>query len=134
MELINAKWLLILGVASAWTIFFSMFCTPGIRGWRNLGWIACFVLGIVMFCVLSWRSALVTWGVAGIFSGLVYFGYECLSYFKAEHSSENSKPRLRVIIHALLVWPIMLPEAVEYTLSELGLLKGPGAPSDNSGS
>jgi len=131
MELISRKWLLILACASAWTIFFSMFSTSGVRGWRNLGWLACFILGVVMLFVLPWLSALVTWAVAGLFSGLVYFGYESFVYLRAKDKTKTAKPNPVTIVHGLLMWPIMLPEAIEYLLAELGVLKTPEAPQKN---
>jgi len=125
MESINGKWLLILACASVWTIFFSMFSTARVRGWRNLGWLACFILGVVMLFVLPWLSALVTWAVAGIFSGFVYFGYEAFVYLRAKDKTKTAKPNPVSIVHGLLMWPIMLPEAIEYLLAELGVLKAP---------
>ena len=127
MEFISVSWLFKLGLASAWTIFFSMFNAPGIRGWRNLGWLACFVLGAVMAFVMPWRVSLATWAAAGVFSGLVYFVYELLAYVKAKDKSTAAKPNLGVLFHGLFLWPIMLPEAIEYALAELGVLKAPDA-------
>lgn len=129
MEFVSLKWLVILGGAAAWTIFFSMFNALGVRGWRNLGWLACFVLGGVMLFVLPWRAALGTWAVAGIFSGLVYFGYETFIYAKAPNKAEVSKPNPVTVIHGLAMWPIMLPEAIEYLRAEFGVLKAPEVPS-----
>ena len=125
MEFIDISWLVKFGIASAWTIFFSMFNTPGIRGWRNLGWLACFVLGAVMAFMVPWRVALATWATAGVFSGLVYFVYELLAFVKTKDKSSAAKPSPAALVHGLLMWPIMLPEAIEYTLAELGILKAP---------
>jgi len=80
MDVINLKWLAILGGAAAWTIFFSLFNAPGIRGWRNLGWLACYLVGLVMAIVLPWRSSLTTWLILGLGSGLLYFAYELFGY------------------------------------------------------
>jgi hypothetical protein len=123
MEFISTKWLLILACASAWTIFFSLFNNPGIRGWRNLGWLACYGIGAFMMYELTLLVALATWSLAGIFSGLVYLGYELFVYAKAGDKTGVSKPDLFVIVHGLAMWPIMLPEAIEYLLAESGILK-----------
>lgn len=125
MEFIDTSWLLVLGGAAAWTIFFSMFSAPGVRGWRNLGWVACFVLGAVMLVVLPWRAALSTWAAAGIFSGLLYFAYELFIFIRLTDKTEMEKPNPVTIIHGLALWPIMLPEVVEYFLAEVGVLKAP---------
>lgn len=128
MEFVNAKWLFMFAAAAAWTIFFSMFNTPGVRGWRNLGWLACFILGVAMVFVLPWRIALATWATAGIFSGLVYFSYELFVYAKAKDKTKVSKPNPVTVVHGLAMWPIMLPEAIEYLLAEFGILKAPEVP------
>lgn len=117
-----------LGIAGAWTIFFSMFNTPEARGWRNFGWLACFILGVAMVFVLPWRIACATWATAGIFSGLVYFAYELFVYGKAQDKTEVSRPNPVTVLHGLAMWPIMLPEAIEYLLAEIGVLKAPEDP------
>jgi hypothetical protein len=89
-----------------WTIFFSMFSTPRLRGWRNLGWLACFIVGVTMLVVLPWRSALVTWAVAAVFSGLVYFAYESFAYLRARDKARAARPNPITVAHALFVWPI----------------------------
>lgn len=128
MGLISGTWLLMLAAAAAWSIFFSMFSKPRIRSWRNLGLLACFVLGAIMAFRLPFLSALVTWSVAGVFSGLVYFGYELWTYVRAPDKSTASRPGLRTILHGLAIWPIMLPEAIEYLLADLGILRAPANP------
>ena len=130
MEFFSLKWLAILGAAAAWTIFFSCFNAPGIRGWRNLGWLACYVAGVVMFFFLPWRAALGTWALIGIASGLVYFGHELLGYLRSREA--DARPNPRTIANGLLFWPIKLPEAVEYLLADLGVLKAPAAPPEQS--
>ena len=57
----DARWLIYLLVASGWTTFFSMFNTPGIRGWRNIGFLATYITGIAMFFRISVLSAAGTW-------------------------------------------------------------------------
>lgn len=126
MKLVNLEWLAILGVAAAWTIFFSCFNRPGIRGWRNLGWLACYIAGLVMLFVLPWRSSLATWAIPGLGSGLLYFAYELFGYLRERNA--DAKPRPGTIFNGLLLWPIMLPEVVEYWLADLGVLKPAKAP------
>jgi hypothetical protein len=127
MQFVSLKWLAILSVATAWTIFFSLFNRPGVRGWRNLGWLACYSIAIVMLFALPWRSSLVTWSLLGIGSGLLYFAYELFGYFRAG-SQPGSKPRVTTILNGLFLWPIMLPEVIEYWLADLGVLKAETPP------
>ncbi|WP_165074578.1 hypothetical protein [Paludisphaera rhizosphaerae] len=122
MELISIYWLAILMIAAGWTTFFSLFSGP-IRGWRNFGLLACFAIGFIMLFVLPWRSALATWGVVGAASGLLYFLYELYSRLTSKPEDEVQWPRLTTVVHGLFLWPIMLPEVIEYWLADLGVLR-----------
>ena len=133
MEFVSFTWLAALGFAAAWTILFSFSNTPGVRGWRNLGLLACYILGIGMAVVAPWRAAVGTWVLFGVVSGALYFAYEAFGYFK--HRSEDSgKPRVATIANGLLLWPIMLPEVIEYSLADAGVLKsaGPTVPPEQT--
>ena len=127
----NAHWLVYLLVAAGWTTFFSMFNAPGIRGWRNVSLLATYITGIVMFFRIAFLSTAGTWAALGLASGLLYFIYEAWGYLKTREVEQ--RPRLRTIAHGLLAWPIMLPEVIEYTLAEIGVLKAP-PPVDRAGS
>ena len=128
MEYISVKWLVLLACVVSWTTFFSFFNTPGIRGYRNLGILGSYILAPVMFVSLGWKSALATWVLVGGVSGIFYFTYEAFSYLKAKDKSEATRPKLVTIFNGLFWWPIMLPEAIEYLLAELGILKAAPMP------
>src|ERR671922_675395 len=108
VEWISVKWLLILACASIWTIYFSMFNTPRVRGWRNLGWLACFIIGAIMLFVLPWGSALLTWAVAATKHGRL-----------CPIPSSWPMPSLS--------GPSCFPEAIEYFLADVGALKSRAA-------
>jgi hypothetical protein len=118
--MIDTSWLAALLAAGAWTTFFSMFDKPGIRGYRNLGWVACYIIGVLMFFFASWRVALGTWAAVGVASGFLYLLYEVGAFLRSK--DKEAKPRPRVILDGLYLWPIMLPEAIEYSLAELGMV------------
>lgn len=105
-----------------------MFDSPQVRGWRNLGLLACYVLGVVMAIVLPWRVALRTWGVIGVASGLLYVAYELFVLIRSTDRSQASRPNPMTVVHGLALWPIMLPECIEYLLADLGVLKEPRVP------
>lgn len=128
MDLISGKWLLLLGCAASWSVLFSMFDSPQVRGWRNLGLWACYLLGAVMAFVLPWRVALGTWSVVGVSSGLLYVAYELFAFARSTDRSQSSRPNLVTVVHGLALWPIMLPESIEYLLADLGVLKEPVVP------
>ena len=124
--MIDTNWLAYLAVPAVWTIFFSMFNTPSIRGWRNLGWPTCYIVGLAMFWSIGWRRAGATWLSVGLISGLLYYLYEVWS--SRREADPAARAQLRTILHGAFAWPIMLPEAIEYSLADAGVLKT-GAPS-----
>lgn len=83
-----------------------------------------------MLVALPWQQALATWTLAGLAGGVLYLAYEVVAYLRLPERARDARPGLGVLFHGLLLWPVMLPEAVEYLLAELGVLK---APSQTSG-
>ena len=102
-------------------IFFSLFNTPGVRGWRNLGWPTCYLVGVAMFWSIGWRRAGATWLSVGLATGLLYYLYQAWSPMRDK--DPDAKAQLSTIVHGALAWPIMLPEVIEYSLADAGLLK-----------
>ncbi len=125
---ISIHYLIYFLIAVGWTTLFSMSNTPGIRGYRNLGILACYILLIVMLFRVPFTSALVTWCILGVGGGLVYIAYELLVRARASQSEKKPKVSFGHVIFGNLMWPVMVPEAVEYILAELGLLKAPPTP------
>lgn len=134
--MIDTRWLLYLAVPAAWTIVFSMSNTPGIRGWRNLGWPACYMVGLVMLWSVGWRRAGATWLCVGFATGLAYFLYQVWSISRDPESTITAQ--WSTILHGAFLWPIMLPEFLEYWLADIGILKAAAVapdvkPSETSG-
>jgi hypothetical protein len=115
----------VLLVAVGWTTLFSLTNQPGLRGFRNLGILASYLSVVVFLFVAGWRSALVTWAAFGVAGGLLYVAWEMLERRHAAGGREDPRVSLAPLIHGLLVWPIMVPEAVEYALADLGILHTP---------
>lgn len=128
-QLIDPAWLCVLAVSAGWSSFFSLFQRPHIRAWRNLGLLAGFVLGASMLVALPWREALATWTVAALCGGVLYVIYEVVAYVRLPEKTPGDRPGFGPLFHALLLWPVMLPEALEYLLAELGVLKPAPGPS-----
>ncbi len=112
-------------VAVGWTTLFSLTNKPAIRGFRSLGLLACYILAIVFPFVAGWRLALVTWAAFGVGGGLLYIAWEILDRRHAAPSQRDPRVSLAPLIHGLFLWPIMVPEAVEYALADLGILRAP---------
>jgi len=119
--MIDKKWLLYLAIPALWTIFFSLFDKPGIRGWRNIGWLACYVVGLAMLWNVGWRRACSTWLMIGLATGLLYYIYQAWS-LRGE-PDPVAKAQLTTIVYGAAAWPIMLPEVIEYSLVDAGILK-----------
>lgn len=56
----------------ACTVLFSLSATPGIRGYRNLGILACYLGPFVFLFLANWKVVLVTWMFFGVAGGLIY--------------------------------------------------------------
>jgi hypothetical protein len=63
-----------------------------------------------------------TWGAVGLATGALYYAYDWWATRGQEDPDAHA--RLTTILHGLVAWPVMLPEVVEYTLAETGVLKG----------
>ena len=126
---ISIRYLIYFLIAVGWTTLFSMSNTRGIRGYRNFGILACYILLIVMLVRVPFTSALLTWCVLGVSGGLVYIAYELLTRARASESEKKPKVSFGHVIYGNLMWPVMVPEAVEYILADMGILKSPPTPS-----
>ena len=124
-QYIHVPFAVALLLSVGWTTLFSFSSTPGIRGFRNLGILASYVLVLVFLFVAGWRVALVTWAVFGVFGGVIYVCWEILQRLRTAAGVQKPAVSLAPLIHGLFAWPIMVPEAVEYALAELGILKAP---------
>ena len=112
-------------IAVGWTTLFSLTNKLPIRGLRNLGILASYVLVVVFLFAAGWRLALVTWAVFGVGGGLLYVGWEVLERRHAAGGQQDPGVSLAPLIHGLFLWPIMVPEAIEYALADLGVLRPP---------
>jgi hypothetical protein len=132
-EYIDIPFALSLGFALAWTSLFSLANNPGIRGYRNLGILACYILGLVFLFVAGWKAALITWTVFGVAGGAIYVLWELLQRLRTSPGEAKPGVSLSPLLHGLFAWPIMVPEAVEYTLAELRILRtAAGKSAENS--
>ena len=130
--MIAPRFAVALAVALLWTTAFSMTNQP-VRGLRNLGILACYIIGLVMFFKAGFKDALATWVLFGLIGGGLYFAYDLVARPKTEEGEEKPKVSLGHFAFAQLAWPIMGPEAIEYTLAELGVLKPAELPTPFQG-
>jgi len=112
-------------IALGWTTLFSLTNKLPIRGFRNLGILASYILVVAFLFVAGWRLALATWAAFGVAGGLLYIAWEMLERRHAAADRQDPGVSLAPLIHGLFLWPIMVPEAVEYALADLGILRSP---------
>lgn len=118
----NHSWALALLGALGWTTAFSLL-QPPVRGLRNLGILASYLLGLAMAVKAPWREATVVWAAFGLAGCIAYVAYEMWSRWR--RPADGDRHNLAPLLHGFLAWPIMLPEVVEYVLAEVGVLKPP---------
>jgi hypothetical protein len=121
----DARYAVYLLIATAWTTAFSMTNRQPLRGSRNLGILACYVVFVIMLFRLPFVTAVATWCLFGVAGGLLYIAHELFLGWRTKDSAEKPAVSLATLIHGPLAWPIMIPEAIENTLAELGILKTP---------
>jgi hypothetical protein len=128
MDTIDKNHAAYLLIAVGWTTLFSFTIKQPVRGLRNLGILACYILAIVMIVRLRFVTALVTWCVFGVAAGVIYTIYELVARVRTKEPDKKPSVSLSSFVHGPLAWPIMIPEAVEYLLAELGVLRVQPAP------
>jgi O-antigen/teichoic acid export membrane protein len=106
-----------------WTVFFACAISAQRRGYRNVGILALVVVGLVAPFIVGFTPAAVTWMAIGLVGGLLYFAWELWSYYSEGRKIGEPFPALDVIFQAIVLWPIMIPEAFEYFGAALRLLK-----------
>jgi hypothetical protein len=124
-EYIHVPFAVALLIAVGWTTLFSFANKPGLRGFRNVGILACYVVAPVFLFVAGWRSALLTWAAFGVAGGVLYICWEMLQRLRTPAGEPKPEVSLAPLAYSLVAWPVLVPEAVEYALAELGALRAP---------
>jgi hypothetical protein len=94
---------------------------------RIVGLITSYAVGGLMVIALPWRVAVVTWCVFAAAGGGVVFAYEL--WARHRYSGTGRAPRPLILLQGFLLWPAMLPDAVEGMVVDAGILPpSPAAP------
>ncbi len=117
--MVSPPFLAFLGLVSAMTIVLSIFSDAKTRGLRNLGFLLIYLGSLISVFLVGWKPVLAGWTIFGVASGALYYAYELFVKLKLKQASW---PSPTTMIHGLFMWPIMLPESVEYFLADLGIL------------
>ena len=122
LKMISSRFAFALAMSLSWTTIFSMTNHYPIRSLRNFGILACYILGVVMIFKTNFKKAAFTWIMFGVIGGFLYMGYEFLAYLRMDDPGDKISVSIANLVYGPIVWPIMVPEAIEYTLAELGVL------------
>jgi len=93
---------------------------PVLHSMRVMGIGAAYALGIWMLIVLPLRDALTTWFVFAMFGGVVAFAYELWARRRFAGTGRVARPL--ILLRGFVLWPTMIPEAIEGMLIDLGVL------------
>lgn len=121
--LISIPLTLALGLAQLWTIAFSMTSRYPLRGNRNIGLLACYISPLIFVFTSGFKSVALTWLVFALLGALVNTAWNIFQNVRARNPGEKSRIGFGSFISAPLAWPVMIPEAIEYFLAEIGILK-----------
>lgn len=114
--------LMLLGVA-LWTGCCLVF-NPVLKAVRIMGIVVAYGVGLWMLLTLDWKVAVVTWCLFAAFGGVVSFAYEL--WARHHYAGKGRAPRPLVLLQGFLLWPTMVPDAVEGVLVDAGVLEQSG--------
>lgn len=104
---------------------------PVLRGLRTMGIVTAYGLGIWMAAVLPLPVAITTWCVFAACGGVVAFGYEL--WARRRYAGTGRRNRPLVLLQGFLLWPGMIPDAIEGMLVDLGILEPSGPAGEQPG-
>lgn len=124
----NLLWgVMLLGVA-IWTTCCLVF-NPVLRGFGIMGVVTAYAIGVWMLIVLPLRVALTTWCVFAAFGGAISLGYEL--WARHHYAGTGRANRPLVLLQGFVLWPTMIPHALEGMLVDAGLLQPSGGATRN---
>lgn len=98
---------------------------PTLRGFRVMGVAAAYATGAWMAWVLPPVVAFTTWGVFAAAGGVGAFAYEL--WARRHYANTSRAPRPLILLQGFLLWPALIPEAIEGVLVDAGVLAPSGA-------
>jgi hypothetical protein len=104
----------------------ALFCgccvimNPVLRGVRIMGLGTAYAIGAWMLFALPLRVAVTTWCVFASAGGAFVFAYELWARFR--YASTGRRARPLVLLQGFILWPAMVPDAIEGMLVDAGVL------------
>ncbi|MBX3173418.1 MAG: hypothetical protein KF709_03355 [Gemmatimonadaceae bacterium] len=120
---VDVTWaLMLLGVA-LWTGCCLVF-NPVLRSIRIGGLVVAYGVLAWMLISLPLAVAVATWCLFAAFGGALSFAYELWARF--HYRTRGRQPRPLVLLRGFLLWPSMIPDALEGVLVDAGVLDADG--------
>lgn len=120
---IDILWgLMLLGVA-LWTSCCLVF-NPVLRSIRIMGIAVAYGVGLWMAITLPWLVAITTWSLFAAAGGVVSLAYEL--WARHHYADRGRAPRPLVLLEGFILWPTMIPDAIEGVLVDAGVLPRAG--------
>jgi len=101
------------------------------RGLRLCGLVLAYATGAWMLATPPWKVAVTTWLVFAAMGGLIVLGYEL--WARRRYASTGRQPRPLILLQGFLLWPAMLPNAIEGMAVDSGFLPPSPEGSDLAG-
>ncbi len=120
---VDILWALMLFGVALWTTCCLVF-NPVLRSIRVMGIVVAYGVGGWMAITLPWMVAVVTWCLFAAFGGVVSFAYEL--WARHHYAGKGRAPRPLVLLEGFVLWPTMVPDAIEGMLVDAGVLPHSG--------
>lgn len=116
---VNLMWAFVLLGVTLWTTC-CVVMNAGLRGVRWMGLGLSYAVGLWMAVDLPWRETVVTWMLFASGGGAVAFAYELWARRRYRGTGRARRPLF--LLQGLLLWPALLPDAVEGMFVDAGIL------------
>jgi len=97
---------------------------PAIRGIRTMGIVVAYAVGLWMLVALPPKVALATWCIFASAGGAIALAYELWARHRYANTGRERRPL--ILVQGFLLWPGMIPDAVEGVLVDMGILEPSG--------
>jgi hypothetical protein len=103
---------------------------PVLKSVRVMGLVTAYAIAVYMAVALPWLVAVTTWCIFAACGGVVAFAYEL--WARRHYAGTDRPPRPLVALQGFILWPTMIPDAIEGVLVDVGVLSAGSASSERA--
>lgn len=126
---VDVLWALMLFGVALWTSCCLVF-NPVLRSIRIGGLVVAYGVLAWMLITLPLAVAIATWCIFAAFGGALSLAYEL--WARHHYRDRGRPPRPLVLVQGFLLWPSMIPDALEGVLVDAGVLDSAGRHERNA--